>query len=324
MPEFNHLSNIVWGIIGLIIWSVGFWSFFKSPELAVPKKFVASGGKWKRLLVFTIGIIGWLFISYSLAGPRLPLGYADNKKEVNDIFFVVDISRSMLAEDFKPNRLEVAKKKIAEFIKLRPKDRIGIIMFSEKAFTLLPLTTDNKLIKEMIGHIKVGLFGGGTNIGDAVGLSVARAAQSLAENKVIILLTDGVSNVGNMTPIQAAEEAKKENIKVYSIGIGGNRDAKIPTGRGIFGMQYQTIPGGGIDNKTLQSIAKITGGKSYAAANPKALKDVFLEIDKLERTEITSTGKMIFKELYYFYLLLGVGFLLFSEFARVFWLKEVL
>lgn len=324
MAELHHPWSIIWGIVGLLVWSIGFWNIFKSPELVVPRRFVRSMGKFKRIFVYSLGAIGWLFISYSLAGPRLPLGYADNKKEVNDIFFVVDISRSMLAEDFKPNRLEVAKDKIAEFIKLRPKDRIGIIMFSEKAFTLLPLTTDSKLIKEVLTQIKVGLFGGGTNIGDALGLSVARAAQSLAENKVIILLTDGVSNVGNMTPIQAAKEAQKENIKVYSIGIGGNRDAKIPTGRGIFGMQYQTIPGGGIDNKTLQEIAKITKGKSYAASNPKALKDVFSEIDKLERTEITSSGKMIYKELYYFYLIIGVGLLLLCEAVRRVWLKEVL
>lgn len=324
MADLHHPWNIAWGIVGLIIWSVGFWSLLKSPELVIPKKFVRSSGKITRIIIFLTGVLGWLLISYSLAGPRLPLGYADNKKEVNDIFFVIDISRSMLAEDFKPNRLEVAKEKIAEFIKLRPKDRIGIIMFSEKAFTLLPLTNDTKLVNEMITQIKVGLFGGGTNIGDALGLSVARAAQSLADNKVIILLTDGVSNVGNMTPIQAAQEAQKENIKVYSIGIGGKRDAKIPTGRGIFGMQYQTIPGGGIDNKTLLEIAKITKGKSYAASNPKALKDVFSEIDKLERTEITSSGKMIYKELYYLYLVIGVGFLIICEVLRGIWLKEVL
>ncbi len=324
MPEFTNIYNMLWGIIGIIIWSLGFWNIFKKSELVIPQKFIMTGGKTRRVFTFILGIVGWLFLIYSLSGPRLPLGYADNKKEVNDIFFVVDISRSMLAEDFKPNRLEVAKKKIEEFIKLRPKDRIGIIMFSEKAFTLLPLTTDTKLILEMIKHIKVGLFGGGTNIGDALGLGVARAAQSLAENKVIILLTDGVSNVGNMTPLQAAEEAKKENIKVYSIGIGGKRDAKIPTGRGIFGMQYQTIPGGGIDNKSLQEIAKVTNGKSYSAANKKALKDVFAEIDELERTEITSSGKMVYKELYYIYLLFGVSLLLLCELLRFVWLREVL
>jgi Ca-activated chloride channel family protein len=285
---------------------------------------VGQGRKALRIAIFLLGLAGWGLLTYSLTLPRLPLGYADSTKEVNDIFFVVDISRSMLAEDFKPNRLEVAKKKIEEFINLRVKDRIGIIMFSEKAFTLLPLTTDKKLIKQMIGQIRVGLFGGGTNIGDALGLAVARAAQSLAKNKVIVLLTDGVSNVGNMTPIQAAEEAKKVGIKVYSIGIGGNRDAKIPVGRGIFGMQYATIPGGGIDNKTLNQIAKITNGKSYAAINEKALADVLTEINNLERTEIKSSGKMIYIELYYRYLLIGILLLLLSELGRKFILREVL
>jgi Ca-activated chloride channel family protein len=228
----------------------------------------------------------------------------------------------MEADDFKPNRLEVAKKKIEEFIKLRPKDRIGLIMFSEKAFTLLPLTTDTKLIKEMIKQIRTGLFGGGTNIGDALGLGVARAALSLAKNKIIILLTDGVSNVGNMTPLQAAEQAVKEKVKVYTIGIGGKKDARIPVGRGIFGMQYQTIPGGSIDMETLKKIAKMTKGKSYSAADDRALQNVFSDIDKLERTEIKSSGKMVYKELYYKYLLWGVVLFLCGELLRLFVLKE--
>ena len=122
----------------------------------------------------------------------------------------------MLATDFKPNRLEVAKQKISDFVALRPKDRIGIVMFSEKAFTLLPLSTDLELIQEIISEIKVGFLGSGTNIGDALALGVARAAQSLTKNKVIVLLTDGVSNVGVMTPEQATREAAEKNIKTYT------------------------------------------------------------------------------------------------------------
>jgi Ca-activated chloride channel family protein len=322
MTELQFPFDIIYGIVAIVIWSIAYWGIIKRPELTIPKKFVSTSNRALRIAVFLIGLIGLGLITYSLTGPRLPLGFADNTKEVNDIFFVIDISRSMEADDFAPNRLEVAKQKIEEFIKLRPKDRIGIIMFSEKAFTLLPLTTDNKLIKEMIKQIRTGLFGGGTNIGDALGLAVARGAQSLAENKVIILLTDGVSNFGNMTPLDAAEQASNEKMKVYTIGIGGKKDARIPVGRGVFGMQYQKIPGGSIDLNTLQKISKMTGGKSYSAADDQALKNVFADIDKLERTEIKSSGKMIYKELYYVYLFWGFLLFVFSEGIRAFILKE--
>jgi Ca-activated chloride channel family protein len=252
------------------------------------------------------------------------MGFAKNKIEVNDIFFVVDVSRSMLAEDFSPNRLEVAKEKIAEFVALRPTDRIGIIIFSEKAFTLLPLSTDLKLIKQMVGEIKVGgMLGSGTNIGDALGLAVARGAQSLAENKVIVLLTDGVSNVGFLTPQQAAQEAKEQGIKVYTIGIGGSRDAKIPYGRNVFGRKrYQTIPGGSIDFKTLEEIADVTSGQSFAAQDEKALKDVLSEIEKLERSEIDSSARVIYKEIYLKFLIIGVILILLSELSRRIVFKE--
>ena len=236
--EFATAYNSLWGILGLLVWTCSFYYLFKKPELLVPTGMLKKTSSVKRLCVWFLGCIGWLLISYSLTQPRLPQGFAKNKIEVNDIFFVVDVSRSMLADDFKPNRLEVAKDKIADFVGLRPTDRIGLIMFSERAFTLLPLSTDLKLIKQMVAEIDVGgMLGSGTNIGDALGLAVARGAQSLAKSKVIILLTDGVSNVGFLTPLQAAEEAKKQGIKVYTIGIGGRGDAKIPYGKNIFGRQ---------------------------------------------------------------------------------------
>ncbi|MBT7608513.1 MAG: VWA domain-containing protein [Bacteriovoracaceae bacterium] len=276
-----------------------------------------------RGFLLIIGLASWISISYSLTTPRKPMGLSNNNIEVNDILFVVDVSRSMLAEDFVPNRLEAAKIKILEFVKLRPKDRIGIIMFSEKAFTLLPLSTDLKLIEEIVKEIKVGFLGSGTNIGDAVGLAVARAAQSIAKNKVLILLTDGVSNVGTMTPLEAAREAKKQNIKIYTIGIGGSKDARIPLGRSLFGRkQYQTIPGGSIDVEVLKEIANITKGKYFIAADTKALKDVLGEIERLERTEIEASSRIIYKEMYFIYLLCGVVGLFLVELSRRLVLRE--
>lgn len=324
--EFGSRLYPIFGIFGLLAWLAikNYW-FKKSSIILGSGVGKPAAGKLKRLLFNVIGLVAWGYITFSLALPRVPLSYAPNEVEVNDIFFVVDVSRSMLATDFKPNRLEVAKQKISDFVALRPKDRIGIVMFSEKAFTLLPLSTDLDLIQDIISEIKVGFLGSGTNIGDALALGVARAAQSLTKNKVIILLTDGVSNVGVMTPEQAAREAAEKNIKTYTIGIGGAEDAKIPLGTSRVGaLRYQNIPGGSIDLKTLQEIADITGGKAYFARNEGALGDVLNEIEKLERTEIKTSNKIIYEELYYRYLFIGVLLLIGIELFSKLFIRSVI
>lgn len=313
--EFGSKIYPIFGLLGLLSWLAlkNYW-FKKSSIILGTGVGKSNSSRFKRFLFSFLGVIAWGYITFSLSLPRVPLSYAPNEVEVNDIFFIVDVSRSMLATDFKPNRLEVAKQKISDFVALRPKDRIGIVMFSEKAFTLLPLSTDLELIQEIISEIKVGFLGSGTNIGDALALGVARAAQSLTKNKVIVLLTDGVSNVGVMTPEQAAREAAEKNIKTYTIGIGGAEDAKIPLGSSRVGaLRYQNIPGGSIDLKTLQEIADITGGKAYFARNEGALGDVLDEIEKLERTEIKTSNKIVYEELYYKYLFIGVLLLLVLE-----------
>ncbi|MCY4524041.1 MAG: VWA domain-containing protein, partial [Halobacteriovoraceae bacterium] len=224
-----------------------------------------------------------------------------------------------------PNRIEASKSKIIEFINLKPADRIGIIMFSERVFTLLPLSTDLDLIKDVVGEIRTGFLGSGTNIGDAIGLAVARAANSMAKSKVIILLTDGVSNVGSITPLVAARKAQEQKVKIYTIGVGGNKDAKIPLGKSIFGKtRYQNIPGGSIDMKTLKEISKITNAKSYIAKDSQSLKKVLLEINKLEKTKIDKKERIIYKELYHGYLVLGVTILLMVDLSRRFLLKEII
>jgi Ca-activated chloride channel family protein len=201
-------------------------------------------------------------------------------------------------------------------------DRIGLIVFSEKVFTLMPLSTDPDLLSKVIGDIQIGYLGSGTNIGDGLGLGVARARESNAKNKVIVLLTDGVSNVGNLTPLQAAEEAKREGIRVYTIGVGSKDDAKIPMGKSVFGTQYMLIPGGSIDYKTLEEISSLTGGKFFPATDEEALSKVFDEIDKLERTEIKVDAQVLYKEHYYKYFAVGFLLLILSELLRRLLLRE--
>jgi len=320
---FNEPYLGIIGILLIIAFALKTFQWGKKPEFFIPKSYWSKKAKLKQLVRFFLGFLGSLLIAFSLTQPRLPIGYSKNKVKVNDIFIVVDVSRSMLAEDFSPNRLEAAKDKIRDFVSLRPTDRIGIVMFSEKAFTLLPLSTDLKLIEQIIDDINVGFLGQGTNIGDALGLAVGRATQSLAENKVIILLTDGVSNVGNMTPLQAAEQAKSKDVKVYTIGIGQRSNSAVLRTGGRRG-RYQRIPGGSVDLETLEKISKITGGKSFYAGNENALGVVLEEIQNLEKTEIETSAKVLYKELYWKYLAWGIILFLLGELMGVFILRGVI
>lgn len=315
--EYQHLYYAFFALAGFIAWVIGFFYIGKKAQIFIPQKFKQGGFPFLRSLVFLLGTAGWISLAIALAGPRIPIGMDKNKIEVNDVFIVLDLSRSMLAEDLKPNRFVAAKQKIQEFVSLFPKDRIGIIVFAEKVFTLLPLSTDLNLINKVVAQIEIGELGDGTNIGDALSLGVGRLLQSLAKNKVIVLLTDGVSNVGVVTPLQAGEMAANNKIKIYTIGIGGAKDAKIPVGNNSFGVQrYQVIPGGSVDEKSLKHIAEITGGKFFMAKDNGALENVLSEINKLERTEIEQSGKIIYKELFFDYLLYAVLMLMGAELFR--------
>lgn len=316
--EYKYPALFFLGVVLALFWSLDFWQIFRRAQLVFPFSAIKKRKilPVMRIATWIMGLLAWGLISYSLTLPRKALTVIPAKIKVNDIFFVVDVSRSMLAEDFYPNRLEVAKQKIKDFVKQRPTDRIGIVMFSERAFTLLPLTTDMDLIEKIIADINVGFLGSGTAIGDALGLAVARGVKSEAENKVIILLTDGVSNAGSLSPMQAAEMSKDEGIKTYTIAVGGDQNARL---RG-----YRSIPGGSIDFKVLKQISDLTGGKSYSAANEEALSEVFDEIQQLEKSEIESQSQVVYEELFARYLLWGVLLLLFVELKRRFILKEVL
>lgn len=323
--EFKN-PLLVWvGVIAGLLWALDYWKVFHRSKLHFPLQ--EGGLRWPkkilRITLFLVGVTAWGFLSFSLMQPRKPQKFSPSSIEVNDIILCIDVSRSMLAEDIKPNRLEVAKERIREFARSRPTDRIAITIFSEKVITLLPLTTDPTLVDKVLSEISIGYLGSGTNIGDGLALSVARAVNSETKNKVIVLLTDGVANVGTLTPLQAAEEAKKHGIKVYTIGLGTDNDAKIPVGNGIFGTQYQLIPGGGIDYKTLKEISEITGGKFYPAKSEGALKSILDDIQKLEKTEIKVNHQIVYDEQYFSYLLIGVAVLVLVELLRRLLMKDV-
>lgn len=323
--EFKSPLLLWIGVAVAIMWALDYLKVFQKAQIFFPE----SGKRidwWKKglqILLFVTGLVAWGYISYSMMQPRKPQKFSPSNIEVNDIILCIDVSRSMLAEDIKPNRLEVAKEKIRQFARMRPTDRISVVIFSEKVFTLLPLTTDPSLVDQVLSEISIGYLGSGTNIGDGLALSVARAVNSETKNKVIVLLTDGVANVGTLTPLQAAEEAKKFGIKVYTIGLGTDDDAKIPVGNGIFGTQYQLIPGGSIDYKVLKEIADMTGGKFYPAKSEQALKEILDDIQNLEKTEIKVNHQVVYDEQYYSYLLIGVSLLFAVEVLRRLLLKDV-
>lgn len=317
--DFQHPQYALFALVGFVIWTMAYFNLFKKPQIFIPNKYKIGSFSFFRTVFFIATTIAWGYLAVALAGPRRPLGNQEDKINVKDIYVVVDLSRSMLAEDMPPNRFESAKKQVHDFVNLFTLDRIGVIVFAEKVFTLLPLTTDTKIISKMVNGIQMGPLGDGTNIGDALALATARLLESEAKSKIIVLLTDGVANVGTMTPMQAAEIAKENKIKIYTIGMGGDENARIPIGgKNVFGVQrYQTIPGGSIDVKTMKDISEMTGGKSYLAKNNNSLKQVLDQINRLERTEVIKRqGKVVYEELYYKYLVVAAMLFVLSELGR--------
>ncbi len=312
------------GALVALLWALDYWKILWRRPLPVGGA-EARRQAWRtgvRWLLFLTGAAGWGALSYSLSQPRVPREVGPSSREVKDIMLVVDVSRSMLAEDMQPNRMEATKRRLREFARKRLTDRVGLVLFSEKVFTLMPLSSDPALLDKVIGDVGIGYLGSGTNIGDGLALGVARLAESEAASKIIILLSDGVANVGNLTPIQAAEEARKLGIKVYTIGVGTQGEARMPVGNSVFGKQYQLIPGGSIDYKTLTEVSRMTGGKFYPATDEAALEKFLGDIDKLERTEIKVENQVIYDELYYSWFAGGLALILLAEALRRLALKE--
>lgn len=229
-----------------------------------------------------------------------------------DIAIVIDISGSMLAEDFKPNRMEAAKNLTDEFIQSRVSDRIGLVIFARDAFTQCPLTIDYAVLRNLLSEIKAGMLPDGTAIGNAIANGVNRLKDSQAESKVMILLTDGVNNAGEIDPLSAAEIAQKFGIRIYSVGVGSRGDAPFPV-QTPFGIRYQMMKVE-IDEPLMKKISEITGGQYFRATNNKALQEIYEKIDALEKTKIEITSYRTARELYYGWL--GGGLLLlFLEFG---------
>lgn len=265
-----------------------------------------------RMLVLALLIL-------SLARPQSSSKSQDVSIEGIDIMVALDISGSMLAEDFRPNRLEVAKKTALEFIEMRPTDRLGMSVFSGESFTLCPLTTDHVLLKELTSGVITGMVEDGTAIGDGLANAINRLRDSEAISKVIILLTDGINNAGAIDPLTAAEIASVYGTRVYTIGVGSTGSVPYPFQTPL-GVQYRQveIP---LDEVLLKQIAEMTGGAYYLADNEQKLQEIYLEIDQLERTRIDVTEFTRKKDEFLPLVIAALILLLFEMVLRNTWLR---
>jgi Ca-activated chloride channel family protein len=269
---------------------------------------------WKnrgRHLPFVFRLLCIACIITALARPQARNDEELISGEGIDIVLCIDVSGSMLAQDFTPNRLEAAKEVAANFIASRLTDRIGIVIFSGESFTLSPLTTDQSLLKTQLYNIQSGLLEDGTAIGSGLSTAVDRLRASQSKSKIAILLTDGENNGGQIPPLTAKELAKAVGVKVYTIGVGTEGFAPVPV-QSIGGTVTTQREKVNIDEKLLTQIANETGGKYYRAKDNESLKNIYADIDKLEKTKIEISALKRFSEKF-FPFALAAAFLLFLE-----------
>lgn len=274
-----------------------------------------------RHLPFALRIIALGLIIIALARPQTSNSWQDVVTEGIDIVISLDISSSMLARDFTPDRIEAAKDIAIQFVSGRKNDRIGFVIFAGESFTLCPLTTDHVSLVNMIKDVKPGLLEDGTAIGSGLATAVDRLRESDARSRVVILLTDGVSNKGEIAPLTAAEIAKTYGVLVYTVAVGTYGTAPYPV-QTPFGTRIQETPVE-IDEELMKEIASITGGKFYRATDNQALINIFNEIDKLERSKIEVTEHNRIQEEFRLFGLLALGLIVVDTLLRFTLLRSI-
>ena len=277
---------------------------------------IINSGRKKNILLKSGQLLTIILIIFGLSRPRLVDKITETSVEVVDMILVLDISSSMLADDFKPNRLEAVKNTAVNFINSRKSDRIGIIVFAGESFIQCPLTVDKSVLKSLIDEINiVSKEYDGTAIGMAIANATNRLRKSSVKSKVMVLLSDGSNNSGEIDPRTAAELASQYDIKIYTIGAGTNQAFTRIPGRGLIKNE--------IDEETLKFIANKTGGKFFRATDIKALESIYNEIDTLERSEIEVKEYSNYTEIYIWILFPALILGLFIEFYKRFFLRSM-
>ena len=246
---------------------------------------VSSWKVWLRHVPFILRMAAVAVLVVILARPQSTNSWQNSSTEGIDIVLAMDISTSMMAQDLKPNRLEASKDVASAFINGSPNDNIGLVVFAAESFTQCPLTTDHTVLLNLFKDVQPGIIQDGTAIGLGLANAVSRIKDSQAKSKVIILLTDGVNNQGEIAPVTAAEIAKTFGVRVYTIGVGTQGKAPYPF-QTAFGVQYMDVDVE-IDEPTLKQIAATTGGQYFRATDNASLKEIYSEIDKMEKTKIS-------------------------------------
>lgn len=275
-------------IVPVVYW---YWKQMHKTEadltLSSSAIFRAQPKSWRLWLIhvpFALRIAAIVLLSIALARPQLSNRWQSQSTEGIDIMMTLDISGTMLAEDLRPNRLEAAKAVASDFIIDRPNDNIGLVVFAGESFTQCPLTTDHAILANLFKSVHFGMVEDGTAIGLGLANAVNRMKDSQTKSKVIILLTDGSNNRGDIDPATAAEIAKTFGIRVYAIGVGSLGEARCPV-QTPYGTQYVTISNE-FDETTLRNIASTTGGEYFRATDNNSLKRIYEQIDQLEKTKI--------------------------------------
>ncbi len=278
-------------------------------DLKIIKRAAKTGRQRFRFLLSALRVLTLSLFIVAFARPQAGTENREVTSEGIDIMLALDTSGSMRAEDFKPeNRLNVAKEEIKKFVSKRESDRIGLVVFSQTSFTQCPLTLDYGVLLNFLDQVHFGMIKDGTAIGMALANCINRLRESPSKTKVIVLLTDGVNNAGEIDPLTAATIAKTMGVKIYTIGIGKPGNAMYPVDDPIFGKRYVYLPNE-IDEDVLKQIAEKTGGQYFRARSEKELAQIYSDIDKLEKTKIKVNEYTQYKELFPNLVYFGLAFL---------------
>ena len=286
-PTYLYLLLLLIPMIGWYVYKLS--KNQASLQVSSTEGFDAPGASswkvWLRHVPFILRMAAVAVLVVILARPQSTNSWQNSSTEGIDIVLAMDISTSMMAQDLKPNRLEASKDGASAFINGRPNDNIGLVVFAAESFTQCPLTTDHTVLLNLFKDVQPGIIQDGTAIGLGLANAVSRIKDSQAKSKVIILLTDGVNNQGEIAPVTAAEIAKTFGVRVYTIGVGTQGKAPYPF-QTAFGVQYMDVDVE-IDEPTLKQIAATTGGQYFRATDNASLKEIYSEIDKMEKTKIS-------------------------------------
>ena len=318
---FDYFQDITFGqpwllLFFLLIPALIYWKYNKGRKQVAAIgitsiKGLAESKSWKNYFQqfpFILRMLALACIIIALARPQTRFDETQREGQGIDIILAIDVSGSMTAQDFTPNRMEAAKKVAEEFVDARPSDRIGVVIFAGESFTQCPLTTDHYVLKSQISQIRNGLLEDGTAIGSGLATSVDRLKNSKSKSKVVILLTDGMNNGGLIDPSTALEIAKTFHVKVYTIGVGTDGYAPTPvsTPLGIV-MQSQKVS---IDEDLLKNIAKQTGGQYFRATDNQSLKKIYGQIDQMEKSKVQITTFHHYTEKFYPFVFAALALLL--------------